>query len=201
MTILSECPGEGYKLCRKKLHWYQGSRCKTCRNIRANIDYHKKAVKGIAWHQQNKKLHNANGRKQYWQNSEQRKNKWKEWRANNLEHDLKRNQGYAQKNKDVVKRKAARRRANKKTQTPAWADLAQINYVYWSCPKGHHVDHIYPLKSNYMCGLHVETNLQILSGVENMAKGNRTWPGQLDCQKLPVSVIFSKELTELLNDN
>ena len=201
MTILSEFPGEGYKLCRKKLHWYQGNKCKTCRNIRANIDYHKKTAQGIAWYQQNKNTHNATGRKQYWQNSEQRKNKWKQWRADNLEHDLKRNQNYAQKNKDVVRRKAARRRANKKTQTPAWADLQQINYVYRSCPDGHHVDHIYPLKSDYMCGLHVETNLQILSEFENMVKSNRTWPGQLDCQKLPVSVIFPKELTNLLNDN
>jgi hypothetical protein len=85
MTILSECPGEGYKLCRKKLHWYQGKTCKACRNIKANIDYHEKAAKGIAWHQQNKEAHNAAGKKQYWQNREQRKNKWKEWRTNNLE--------------------------------------------------------------------------------------------------------------------
>jgi hypothetical protein len=201
MTILSECPGEGYKLCREKLHWYQGKTCKACRNIKANIDYHEKAAKGIAWHQQNKEAHNAAGKKQYWQNREQRKNKWKEWRTNNLEHDLKRNQNYAQKNKDVVKRKAARRRANKKTQTPEWANLEKISYVYRNCPDGHHVDHIYPLKSNYMCGLHIETNLQILLSTENMSKGNRTWPGQLDCQKLPISVIFSKELTNLLNDN
>jgi hypothetical protein len=201
MTILSECPGEGYKLCRKKLHWYQGKLCKICRNIRANIDYHEKAAKGIAWHQQNKEAHIAAGKNHYWQNCEQRKNKWREWRANNLEYDLKRNQDYAQKNKDVVNRKTARRRANKKTQTPQWANLEKINYMYRNCPDGYHVDHIYPLKSNYMCGLHIETNLQILLSTENMSKGNRTWPGQLDCQKLPVSVIFSKELTNLLNDN
>jgi len=39
------------------------------------------------------------------------------------------------------------------------------------------VDHIYPLQSKWMCGLHCEANLQILTESQNASKGNRWWPG------------------------
>lgn len=81
--------------------------------------------------------------------------------------------------------KAAKRRALKMRATPAWADLDAIAAVYAECRRltletgiPHHVDHIVPLKSKTVCGLHVETNLQILTGHDNLSKGNRVWPDQ-----------------------
>jgi len=200
MSILDECPGEGYKICRKKLHWFQGERCRLCRNTRALADYHKRSAEGTAWYQQNKEKHLASGKQQYQKNRKQRQEKWRKWREKNLQYDKERNFRYGQKQKDVVRRKAARRRANKKTQTPAWADIEKINHIYKQCPEGCHVDHIYPLKSDYLCGLHVENNLQIIPVSENIRKGNRVWPGQLDCQRDSIYDIFPKELTDLLND-
>ena len=67
----------------------------------------------------------------------------------------------------------ARKRAISKTQrTPKWADNNKILRIYQDRPSGYHVDHIIPLHSKLVCGLHVEGNLQYLTAKENLAKSN-----------------------------
>ena len=161
------------RLCAKGLHMFIGERCRECRNRSANERYHRCAQQGTAWYQKNAEKHLKAGREQYWKNAEERRKNWQDWRKENVELDRERNKKYAQKNPDVVRRKAAKRRANKKTQTPAWANLKEIARIYRECPEGYHVDHIYPLKSPIMCGLHVENNLQYLPAIDNIRKGNR----------------------------
>lgn len=60
---------------------------------------------------------------------------------------------------------------------PNWADKAKILKIYQrAAVRGMHVDHIVPLRSKLVCGLHCEHNLQLLTPLKNLIKGNRTWP-------------------------
>ena len=70
--------------------------------------------------------------------------------------------------------KAAKRRSAKLKATPPWADLEEIKNVYLEAQYfGMHVDHIIPLQGKNVCGLHVWDNLQLLSPIENIKKGNK----------------------------
>lgn len=63
--------------------------------------------------------------------------------------------------------------------TPCWANKAAMLAVYEQAQLlndetgiEHHVDHIYPINSDEVCGLHCEDNLQILTATENVRKSN-----------------------------
>lgn len=122
----------------------------------------------------------------------------KNWRYNNKERDSKRRKirrnenpeswsarykDWASKNPHMIAERASRRRAVCKKATPSWASKRKIDEIYerakiLSNDTGilHHVDHIVPLKSDLVCGLHWEGNLQILPYYENIAKHNKVWP-------------------------
>lgn len=80
--------------------------------------------------------------------------------------------------KPAIKNIVANRRVWKQFRaTPAWADKAMINKVYEKSKCfGMAVDHIVPIMSKIVCGLHVWDNLQLLEKGENSAKSNRHWP-------------------------
>ena len=74
---------------------------------------------------------------------------------------------------------AAKRRANLKSGTPPWADNKAIEAKYKEAAELtkktgviHHVDHVIPLTNHKVCGLHVETNLQVIPATENIRKRN-----------------------------
>lgn len=77
----------------------------------------------------------------------------------------------------------SRRRARKFNASPKWANESRISEMFVLARDltektgvKHQVDHIIPLRSTLVCGLHVETNLQVITAVENIKKLNRFWP-------------------------
>ena len=87
---------------------------------------------------------------------------------------------WAAENKDKLRARDAKRRALELHACPSWADLEAIKAIYAEARRltqetgiFYHVDHIYPLVSPYVCGLHVPENLQIIPWTENLIKGNK----------------------------
>lgn len=86
-------------------------------------------------------------------------------------------------NPDKAAAKKAERRARKLRAQPAWANKFFISEAYHLAQlrtrvtgRPWEVDHIVPLKSDIVCGLHVEHNLAVIPAVINASKGNRYWP-------------------------
>ena len=70
-------------------------------------------------------------------------------------------------------------RASKLHRTPSWADLKKIEEVYFEAACltketgiKYDVDHIIPLQGEYVSGLHIASNLQVITHTANCKKGN-----------------------------
>lgn len=90
---------------------------------------------------------------------------------------------YRRQHPHIENEKAVRRKRVVAGATPSWVDAKAVLAVYAAARKvsketgvPHHVDHVVPLTSKLVCGLHVQNNLAVKPGVENLKKHNRTWP-------------------------
>jgi hypothetical protein len=73
----------------------------------------------------------------------------------------------------------SRQRAKRAQRTAPWANWQAIKAFYQEAARQtritgivHEVDHIIPLLGETVCGLHVETNLRVVTKAENRTKSN-----------------------------
>lgn len=105
-----------------------------------------------------------------------------QWKKDNPDRVKRLRAEWKKKNKGKVNYYTAKRRASKINATPSWLsekDLEWIAFMYTVCRdvseergEQYHVDHIIPLNSKLACGLHVPSNLQIITAKENIKKHN-----------------------------
>jgi hypothetical protein len=184
-----------HKKAKDGYNWW----CKSCMRLNAkayaarNKDRVAATAKG--YREANKEKIDARVKAWHQSNAERRREHRRKWRDANLEKARAIEKASYEKNRDArleakreyaannrpryvhytQKRKVAQGRA-----TPSWANTEAIVAIYEECARvtvetgvEHHVDHIYPLQGKTVCGLHVESNLQILSGKENREKYNK----------------------------
>lgn len=107
----------------------------------------------------------------------------KRWAEANPEKVLEKGRRWSRNNLDKVAAKCSRRRA--RLANASWANKGAVRAVYAEAARlskttgeRHHVDPIYPLRGETVCGLNVEGNLRVVSASVNLLKKNKL-PGFL----------------------
>lgn len=153
--------------------------CKRCKN-------HKKLVAKLlcnacyyaVWREANREKVRSHQAKYYAANREKVRTINAAWGTANQEKMRAYYTAWAERNPVKCLAKYNSRKAHKIQATPLWADKNLIQDAYMEAEyQQMHVDHIVPLRSKRVCGLHWEGNLQLLTASENLSKGNRRWPG------------------------
>lgn len=131
-------------------------------------------------------------------NHAQELERYRRYHRNNKQKELKYAAVYREVNRDYRNEKrrihrkefphlananTSKRRSQKIKATPSWANPASIlcfyeHAVLMSKVTGikHEVDHIIPLTSELVCGLHTENNLRVITKSENATKHNKFIP-------------------------
>jgi len=81
-----------------------------------------------------------------------------------------------ERDRDYYLAKRHERIARQKRAIPDWFEREKIKIVFEKAREfGFEVDHVVPLKSDLVCGLHCWHNLQLLNKADNIRKLNRYW--------------------------
>jgi hypothetical protein len=133
------------------------------------------------------KAQSERNKKRYWAEPEKARSARRAYYLTNKDAEAKRYKDWASANRHKRTASQMLRDASKKNATPPWSKADDIARVYAVCDRvtkrtgiTHHVDHIVPLVSDKVCGLHVFHNLAVVTAKENQSKSNRMWPGMFN---------------------
>lgn len=146
---------------KQSIDFYPNRRvCKSCHKERS-----------VGWQRQNKDKWQAIVRKS---ENKQPKEKLKIWADKFHENNPEWKKNYYKENRHIWIVHRRLREGSVKQRTPSWADKQKIKEIYIQAKQsGLVVDHIIPLQGKYVSGLHIETNLQLLTPSENRKKSNK----------------------------
>lgn len=157
--------------------------CPKCKTEKSESNFCKSKSQKDGFQSWCKACHNIARLTRYKNNREEELIKKQERHEHNRKDERIKDRARRKANLDKDAAKVAKRRAGKFQATPAWADQEGIKDFYFSAKtltdlfhKPYHVDHIVPLQSKLVCGLHVPVNLQVLLGADNLSKRNCHWP-------------------------
>lgn len=176
--------------------------CKPCFGAQSKSWYEKnrdrKQATNRAWKRDNAERNKENNYRYYlankekynkltndwWkQHPERRKEKGDRWSRLNRHKRLSASLLYQKVHAVRLNAKRAKRKALKIQATPMWSDDKAIQQYYLIAKflsdelgSKFHVDHMVPLQSDQVCGLHTPANLTIMLGNWNCSKSNRWWP-------------------------
>lgn len=178
-------------VARRKAHYQANAeRLKSeARQRRVELrDYY--ALKSVEYYAKHSERLKAAARAAYRANPEPSRAAARRWHKEHRQYATERRKAWLAAQPGKARAYSAAREAAKLAATPSWANEFFINEAYSLAKKREevcggkwHVDHIVPLRSRLVCGLHVETNLQVIQGIENLTKGNRWWPDMPEGRK------------------
>jgi len=154
--------------------------CSKCKQTKTYTEYGKNSTRKDGYNNQCKTCYHDN----YLKRSDGSK-RYIPFGGTKEEYNREYSKKHYESNKGYYRNKCAIRERNLQQATPAWAngffiseayELAQLRTKITGIPW--EVDHIIPVKSNHVCGLHVEHNLQVVPASWNRSKKN-SW----DCEK------------------
>lgn len=128
----------------------------------------KKRLQVAKWQEENKDHVREVAKRYRESHNEEIRSRIKRWRA---------------ENRRMVADKELRRTARIREATPPWADMDAIRNIYQEAAEmrastgmDYEVDHIVPIGSKMVQGLHIALNLRIVTSKVNKEKGQWKWP-------------------------